>query len=355
VEQPTTSGRRPSRAEGATGRQLHRFLVALGAFAAVLAIGTIGFRLMLDEGWSSAFYRAVVSTTLTGLDSKPDGADAEIFTVVLLLAGVAIFLYIAGAVVEAISHGVVANVYEQRRRRRAIDALDGHTIICGFGRVGRSAAAEFAADGAAFVVVDVNPEAVEAARAAGAHVIEGDGTEDVDLEQAGLARARALVASADSDEKNLYIALSARALRSDLFIVARASDEAAARKLALVGADRVVQPYSNAGVQIAKLVLKPQVAAFLDVGGSRARTEHRFEEIVVTEACGHAGRTVGELAVRDRTGATIVAVRKADGTFDPRPAPDTVLAAGDVVVGVGTPAEVRELEALFAPREPVAG
>ena len=164
---------------------MHRFLVAVCAFAAVLAVGTIGFRLMLDEGWSSAFYRAVVSTTLTGLDSKPDGTDAEIFTVVLLLAGVAIFLYIAGAVVEAISHGVVANVYEQRRRRRAIDAFDGHTIICGFGRVGRSAAAEFAADGAAFVVVDVNPDAVEAAAGGGAHVIQGDGTEDGDLGRRG--------------------------------------------------------------------------------------------------------------------------------------------------------------------------
>jgi voltage-gated potassium channel len=353
VEPASTPARRTDGADGARRGELRRFLAAIAAFAAVLLVGTIGFRLMLGEAWSSSFYRAVVSTTLTGLDSRPEGADAELFTVLLLLSGVAIFLYIAGTVVEAISRGVVSDAYEQRRRRRAIDELSGHTIICGFGRVGRSAAAEFAADGAPFVVVDVNPEAVEAARDAGALVVHGDGTEDTHLHEAGLARARALVASADSDEKNLYIALSARTLRPDLFIVARASDEAAARKLALVGADRVVQPYSSAGVQIAKLVLKPQVAAFLDVTGGR--TEHRFEEIEITEACGHAGRTVGELAVRDRTGATIVAVRKADGAFDARPSPSTVLEAGDVVVGVGTPAEVRALEALFAPREPVAG
>ena len=355
MESTGTNARRPDRVDGARRGELRRFLIAVGAFAAVLLVGTIGFRLMLGEAWSSSFYRAVVSTTLTGLDSRPEGADAELFTVLLLLSGVAIFLYIAGTVVEAISRGVVSDAYEQRRRKRAIDELDGHTIICGFGRVGRSAAAEFAADGAPFVVVDVNPEAVEAARDAGALVVHGDGTEDTHLHQAGLARARALVASADSDEKNLYIVLSARTLRPDLFIVARASDEAAARKLALVGADRVVQPYSSAGVQIAKLVLKPQVAAFLDVGATAGRTGHRFEEIEITEACGHAGRTVAELAVRDRTGATIVAVRKGDGTFDPRPSTDTVLEAGDVVVGLGTPAEVRALEALFAPREPVAG
>jgi voltage-gated potassium channel len=187
--------------------------------------------------------------------------------------------------------------------------------------------------------------------ALGVAAIDGDGTEDADLERAGLSHARALVASADSDEMNLFITLSARAARPDLFIVARASDDSAARKLRLVGADRVVQPYSSAGLQMANLVLKPQVAAFLDVVSTAEGEELRFEEIEVPPTCSAAGQTIRGLRVRDTTGAMIVAIRKQDGTFDATPSPDAGFDPGDIVIGVGTTDELRRLEELFAPRE----
>jgi len=330
---------------------LRRFVIALIAFVCVLTVGTLGFHQLTDEGWTSAFYRSVVSTTLTGLDSRPEGAGAQIFTVVLLLAGVAIFLYLAGAVVELITRGVVGEYFGEGRRRRAIAQLRDHTIICGFGRVGRSVAAELAHAGESYVVIDVNPTSVAAAVELGALVVHGDGTEDADLEKAGLSRARALVASADSDEKNLFITLSARAARSDVFVVARASDDSAARKLRLAGADRVVQPYSAAGVRMATLVLKPQVADYLDIVSSAAGGgELVFEEITVDPSCDAAGRELGMIGVEE-TGAMIVALRHGDGSFVTAPAADTVLAPGDVLIGVGSVAEIDLLERLFAPRE----
>ncbi len=332
-----------------------RFFIAQVAFMAVLAIGTIGFVLLTDEGWSSSFYRSVVTTTLTGLDSRPDGTPAEIFSIVLLLAGVALFLYLAGAVVELITRGVVREYLGEGRRRRAIGQLRDHTIICGFGRVGRSVAAEFAHAGREYVVVDVNPVSIASAVEHGALVVQGDGTEDADLEAAGLAHARALVASADSDEKNLFIALSARAARPEIFIVARASDDSAARKLRLAGADRVVQPYSSAGLRIANLVLKPQVADYLDIVSTAGGEELRFEEITVAATCAAAGRTIRELRIRDTTGALVVAIRRASGTFDTAPAPDALLEAGDVLIGVGSTAEIRRLEELFVPGDTPVG
>lgn len=338
-----------------TGFSGKRFVYAVLAFLGVLGIGTAGFQAILGEGWVSSFYRAVVTTTLTGLDSRPDSTGAELFSIGLLLAGVAIFLYIAGAIVELIARGVLEDVVGGRRRRRAIERMREHTIICGFGRVGRSVADEFVATGQPFVVVDVNPTSVAAAEALGAYVVTGDGTEDSDLERAGLSRARALVASADSDEINLFITLSARSARPDLFIVARASGDAAARKLRLAGADRVVEPYSSAGLQIANLVLKPQVAAFLDVVSTAGGDELRFEEIEVPATCGAAGRTIRELHVRDATGAMVVAIRRQDGTFDATPSPEAVFEPGDVVIGAGTPEELRRLEELFAPREARVG
>src|SRR6187397_2011230 len=225
-------------------RYWHRFAYAQVAFVLVLVVGTIGFQILLGEGWVASFYRAVVSTTLTGFDSAPATSAGKIFTVVLLFAGVAVFFYIAGVVVDVITRGVFADALGERRRKRAIEDLQDHEIICGYGRVGRSVAAEFRATGTPYAVVDITPESVERAKADGAPVVHGDGTEDTDLQRAAIDRARGLVASADSDEKNLYITLSARAQRPDLVIVARASNEAAARKIRLAGADRVVQPYS---------------------------------------------------------------------------------------------------------------
>ena len=327
-----------------------RFFIALIAFVIVLAVGTVGFVLLTDEGWVASFYRSVVSTTLTGLDSRPEGTPSELFTVALLIAGVALFLYLAGAVVELITRGVVGEYFGQGRRRKAISQLREHTIICGFGRVGRSVAAEFEHAGNQFVVIDVNPDSIAAAADAGAHVVLGDGTEDVHLETAGLLHARALVASADSDVKNLFITLSARASRPDIFIVARASDDSAARKLHLAGADRVVQPYSSAGLRIANLVLKPQVADYLDIVSTAGGDELRFEEITVEATCQAVGRPLRDLHIRDATGAMIVAIRRGSGAFIATPGPDEVLDTGDVLIGVGSKEEIRLLEELFAPR-----
>lgn len=332
-----------------------RFVWAQVAFVCVLVIGTVGFRLILGEGWVASLYRAVVTTTLTGLDTAPEGNGGQLFSIALLVSGVAIFLYLAGAVVELITRGVVQDVFGERRRKRAIDELRDHTIICGFGRVGRRVAAEFNLTGKQFVVLDTNQDSVAAAIELGALVVHGDGTEDAALEAAGLSAARALVASADSDENNLYITLSARAARADLFIVARASDASAARKLRLAGADRVVEPYSSAGLQIANLVLKPQVADYLDIVSTAGGEELRFEEIEVKRECASCGKSIRELRVRDATGAMIIAIRKVDGRFDTTPSPDVLLEDGDVLIGVGTPDEIHRLEDLFAPGATVGG
>jgi voltage-gated potassium channel len=337
------------------GFHWRRFVYAQAAFLSILAIGTVGFRAILDEGWVASFYRAVVTTTLTGLDTQPTGAGAQLFTIVLLLAGVAIFLYLAGAIVDLIAHGAISDAYAERKLRRTIDDLQQHAIICGFGRVGRRVAAEFQATGMPFVVLDHNADALEAAREISALVIEGDGTDDDDLRQAGIERAGALVASADSDESNLFITLSARAMRPDLTIVARASVDTTATKLVQAGADRVVQPYTAAGRMMANLVLKPQVTAFIDAVTTAAGEELRFEEIEVSAACGRAGETIRGLRIRELTGAMIVGIRDSDGRFDVTPSPDEKLDVGDVIIAAGTNEELQALEEMFAPREAVAG
>ncbi len=271
-----------------------------------------------------------------------------------MIASVALFAYVATTLVEMIARGVLLDAYGERRRRRTIEHLRDHTIICGYGRVGRRVASELRASEKPYVVVDVNTDALEAAAGDGSLVVHGDGTEDADLRRAGIDDARGLVASADSDEINLFITLSAKALRPTLLVVARASDDSAAKKLRLAGANRVVQPYSSAGLQMANLIAKPQVAAFLDVVTSVGGAEFNLEEIEVPASCQAAGSSIRKLRVRDQTGAIIVALRKRDGSFDTTPSPDALLEAGDVLIGVGTNEELRKLEELFAPEELVA-
>jgi voltage-gated potassium channel len=332
-----------------------RIGIAVAAVVLVFTIGTVGFHFFLDEPWLQAFYRSIVTSSLTGLDTVPRNDAARLLSIFMVLSGLTIFAYVATTLVEGIASGVFTGALGERRKQRMIDRLRDHYIICGYGRVGRRVGEELRDANVPYVVLDFSEDALEAAREHNDTFVKGDGTEDEDLQRAGLERARGLVAASDSDSDNLYITLSARTARPELMIVARASDEDAAKKLKLAGADRVVQPYQTAGRMMANLMLKPQVTAFLDAMTTAGGPDLRFEEIEVTRACGQAGKTIRELRIREETGAMIVALRKRDGGFDTTPEPDARLDEGDVMIAAGTVDELRSLEELFAPRQAVAG
>ncbi len=334
---------------------LRHFRFAVTAFVFALTLGAVTFALTLDESPLDALYRSTVTISLTGLDTRPDSASAEIATIVLILSGMAIYAYIAGALVEIVARGVLTGSWSDRRRQKMIGNMRDHYIICGFGRVGQAVAAEFRSAGVPYVVIDVDPEAIAAAKEQDAPWIEGSGTQDEDLEAAGIAEARGLVASADSDADNLFITVSARTMRPNILIVARASDADAARKLQRAGADRVTQPFSIAGNGMAKLVLRPQVAAFLDIVSSSGGPDIRLDEIEVVPASRPAGHTIRELRLRHETGALVIAVRHRDGNFDVTPSPDLTLEPGDVIIAVGTSGELQALEQMLSPHETVAG
>jgi len=335
--------------------RLRQIVWVLVAIAVTLLVGTIGFHESLSETWFQSFYRGVITVTLTGLDSVPSNNGSRIISLLLVVAGLTIIGYAGAVIVEAITGGVVTGALAERRRERTIEQLHDHFIICGYGRVGRRVGEEFRAAGVSFVVLDFHEDAVAAAKEDDVLLIEGDATKDENLRRAALERARGLVAASDSDADNLYVVLSARSARPDLTIVARASGADAERKLVLAGADRIVLPYTTAGQVMANLVLKPQVTAFLDVVTTATGPDLQLAEIEVRDTCPAAGQTIRALRLRHETGAIVVALRKPDGSFDTTPEPDTPLAVGDVLIGVGSPDEIRALEDLFAPRETVAG
>jgi voltage-gated potassium channel len=325
-------------------RQIARLLFATFV---TLVLGTVAFHETVDESWFQSFYRSVVTVTLTGLDSVPATNGARVVSIVLVVVGITIIAYAGAVIVEAVAGGVVTGALAERRRERAIQQLHDHFIICGYGRVGRRVGEEFRAAGVPFLVLDFHQDAVEAAREDEVLLLEGDATLDENLRRAGVERAQGLVAASDSDADNLYVVLSARSARPDLTIVARASRGDSE--------DRVVLPYTTAGQVMANLVLKPQVTAFLDVVMTATGPDLQLAEIEVRDNCSAAGRTIRELRIRHETGAIVIALRKPDGTFDTTPEPDTPIEVGDVLIGVGSPDEIRALEDLFAAGETVAG
>ena len=329
-------------------RRLRQIALLFVGVVATIAGGTIGFHQILHEPWFQSFYRSVITASLTGLDTVPPSDAARALSIAMALCGLTIIGYAGAVIVEAISGGVLTGALAERRRERALERMTDHFIICGYGRVGRRVAEEFRHSEVSYVVLDFREDAVAAAKSHGDLLIEGNGTEDEDLERAGLERARGLVVASDDDADNLYITLSARSARPDLQIVARASDEDAMKKLRLAGADRVVMPYTAAGRTMANLVLRPQVTEFLDTVLTAAGADLHMAQIEVHSTCPSAGKTIRDLRVRHETGAIIVALRKKDGTFDTTPEPEVLVEAGDVIVGVGTSDELRRLEDLFA-------
>jgi voltage-gated potassium channel len=336
----------------------HRARQALRLATAILLTvvgGTVAFHQTLDESWFQSTYRSVVTASLAGLDTVPGSDGARAVSIVLVLCGLTIIAYTGAVIVEAIAGGVLTGVLGDRRRERRIEGLRDHFIICGYGRVGRRVAEEFRAAKVPYVVIDFKEESVAAARQHEDLLIEGNATDDADLRRAGIEHAAGIVVASDDDADNLYVSLSARNVRPDIQIVARASDAAAERKLLLAGADRVVLPYTAAGRAMANLVLKPQVMSFLDTVTTATGPDLHMAEIEVDPTCRNAGRSIRDIRVRHETGAMIVALRKRDGSFDTTPDPDAMIEAGDVVVGMGTTEELQRLEDLFARQGAVAG
>jgi voltage-gated potassium channel len=334
---------------------LKHFKIAMVAFFTALGLGTLAFWAVMSDSLFSSFYRTTTTISFTGLDSRPAHVGGQIVTILVILAGMAIYGYLASSIVELIANGVLTGVLSEKRRNRVIRGLRDHYIICGYGRVGRRVGNEFRDAGVPYVVLDFTPSSKHLAEEDRVAYVEGTGTRDEDLEGVGLDHAKGLVASSDSDVDNLYIVVSARAARPDLYIVARASTEDAARKMWRAGANRVVQPYSSAGQEMAKLVLRPEVAAFLDIVTSAGGPDLQMEEIEITQLTANAGRSIRELRVGRDTGALIVALRKPDGRFDTTPSADAMIELGDVLIAVGTASELQALEEMFKPRETVAG
>ena len=318
---------------------VRRLVILLGAMVVLIVAGSAAFAII--EHTSPAFGFVWTIDTISTLGTIPDPKDTggRIVIVALELLGIGTLFYGFATVVEFFVSGQLSGLLEERRTQKMIDSYSEHYIICGFGRVGRQVMRDLRAARMNFVVIDENHENHEAAEALGVSVIEGAAADDEVLQKAGVARAAAVIACVDSDAENIFITLSARELRSDILIVARASAEDSEKKLLRAGADRVISPYKTSGSEMARIALHPQVGSALQVA------DYRMEEIEVSPACEGVGKTIEEV----RGQSVIVALRRSGGGFEPQPAPQSRIEAGDKLVALGNADSLERLEAMFQP------
>lgn len=318
-------------------RQVRWTLLALFG---VLAVGTLGY-LALGVSFLDAFYATVFTVTTVGFREIDDfGTAGKLFTIVLMLGGVGTVLYTLTLLVAAVVDGHVGSLMGGRRMQREIDGRNDHVIVCGFGRVGRAAAAQMSHAGRQVVVVDLDEERLEDCSYP---FVIGDATTDETLRRVGVERAHSLVATLDSDADSLFVTLSARALNARLLIIARARTEDAESKFMRAGADKVVNPQRLGGDRIAAFAMQPHVVDFLDVAMHDAGMEFRLEDFDVEPSSSLAGQSVRGTREREGGGALLLAVREPGGAFVTNPPPDRIINPGDAVIAVGTAAQLDAL------------
>lgn len=309
--------------------------------------GTVGY--MAIMGWSmvDALYMTVIALTTVGFgEVSPLSPEGRLFTIFLLVAGISIIAYgISGAVEDVISGRLLMRLQE-RQKAMVLQSLKDHYIVVGFGRVGQEVAFAFYHEKIPFVVVDNDDEAIRKATELGYLAIQGSATEDDTLEAAAIRQAKGLVSAAGDNATNIYVVLSARGLNENLFIIARTTDDLAAVKIQRAGANRVISPYILSGRRMANLALRPYVVDFLDITSQSNLIEQALEEVVIEANSVLAGKTIGEVNLRRRTGANILALYRLNGELLSNPTSTTILEPGTRLILLGTRDQLDVTEAL---------
>jgi len=322
---------------------LRRLLWGVFALLVITAIGTVGY--MLIEGWSflDSIYMTIVTITTVGYDEVyPLSEGGRVFSIFLIVGGVGGALYTLTAIMAYVFEGEFGITLGRRQMKNKIAKLREHFILCGYGKVGQEIASVFAEEQMPFVVIDNDKDAITRAAEDNRLYLLADATNDETLKEAGIEHARGLVGAVASDADSTYITLSARQLRPELFIEARASSSEAEAKLKKAGANRVISPDSIGARRMAMLALRPAVVDFFDTVTYHRGRELQMESIAIRENSCLVGQPVD--GVRQRSKATILAISRQNGKLLANPAADDILDASDILIAMGTREQLASLE-----------
>lgn len=314
-----------------------RILYAIAVVASVILAGTVGYRLIEGWSWFDGLYMTIITLSTIGYGEVHELTEAgRVFTLMLIVFGLVVFGYLISSLTQVLIETEFESVFGRRKLFKDISKLRDHYIISGAGRVGGRVIDELRRKNVDFIVIERDQGVAQQLLMRGDLVLVGDATDESVLEGAHVREARALITAASSDAENVYIVLTARGLNPNLYIVARAIDEAAERQLMRAGANKVVSPVLIGSHRMAQAALTPAVADFLELTTMTESLDLNFEQVRISPGSPLDGVQLKDSGIRAEHHVIIVAITDRDGHMSFNPAGEQVLHSGDMLIAIGT-------------------
>ena len=330
--------------ESKNKRLRHSFFMLIG----IVAFGTWGYYFVEKMPLFEAFYMTMITISTVGYaEIIPLSPAGRALTIIIIILGITVGAYTIGMLVKAFIEGELLKMFGRIKVQKQISELKNHFIVCGFGRIGRIMSEELAADDIDFVVIEQDPAIIEKIESKNYLFLEMDATSEEALLKAGIMKANGIVTALRSDANNVFITLTAKGLRPDIYILARASHENNEDKLTRAGASRVVSPHLIGGRRMAQILKRPTVVDFIDIATMGSSLGLMMEEAVIGNGSGLAGKNLVDSNLRKDFGVIIVAIKKMDGNMIFNPVPSETLEAGDVIVVIGKREDLKRMNAVM--------
>ena len=323
---------------------LKKVKYSLTTLVILISGGTLGYAAIEDWDLFEALYMTIITLATVGYSEVHTlSHNGQIFTIFLIVFGVGTIAYTISSMIQFMVEGQLYQLLGRKKVQKKISRLHGHYIICGYGRIGRLISSEFASKPLSFIVVENDPIRCQRLEEDGRLFIEGDATQDEVLERAGIHQAKGLVTAVTSDAANVFIILTARGINSNLFIMARASEEAAEIKLKRAGANKVVSPYTIGASRMAQAILRPSVVDFIDIATGEKNIELQMEEIPVAAESHLVGKDLSQSGLRKELKLIIIGIKhEKQMIFNPEA--NTIIEAGHILIALGELPDIKKLE-----------
>jgi voltage-gated potassium channel len=324
----------------------NKITIAISLLTTILITGWVGYKFLLDVSWIDALYMTVITITTVGYQEVGDPSpEAKMFTIFIILTSVVIVGYSVSAISEYLLAKNSQEARRQRDKKKYLNSMENHIIVCGYGRNGRQAVAKLQDYKRDFVIIEKNQQVIDDSHIDAKHFIRGNANEDEILQLAEIEKASVLIAALPDDADNLFIVLSARQLNADLKIISRGNEDTSYKKLKLAGADNVILPDQIGGQHMASLVVSPDLVEFWDKLSYGGDDGVNLEQVSFEQMFDHQKEcTIIDLNLRYETGCTIIGYKSPDGEYLVNPSPDTAISPGSKIIVVGNSKQIAQLQ-----------